>query len=107
VSEVTDLHLQSINSSWDAFPISQQLFNDINISKILRAINHLKQSGKDIIEDEKLFLKKFSLLKENDILTNAAYLLFKKENTYETTVELGYFQNDIIIKDSLQVCTMQ
>jgi ATP-dependent DNA helicase RecG len=34
------------------------------------------------------------------MLTNAAFLLFAKEETVLTTIELGRFQTDIIIKDS-------
>lgn len=45
------------------------------------------------------FLIKCELVREGSI-TNAAYLLFKKEESVLTAIELGRFQKEIIIKDS-------
>ena len=52
-----------------------------------------------ISDDPLTFLIKNDLLR-NRQLTNAAYLLFTARDTVLTTIELGRFQTDTIIKDS-------
>lgn len=99
VSEVVDLHLQSINSSWDAYPDPVHSMDDISLDKVQAAIITMKQNHLSIIENPLSFLMKYDLVRENK-LTNAAYLLFKKNDSAITTIELGRFQNEIIIKDS-------
>lgn len=53
-----------------------------------------------MVDDDPLtFLMKYDLIRDGK-LSNAAYLLFKKDNSVITTIELGYFQDEIVIKDS-------
>lgn len=59
----------------------------------------MKLTGKTVDDDPLTFLMKYDLIRDGK-LSNAAYLLFKKNDSILTTIELGYFQNDIIIKDS-------
>jgi ATP-dependent DNA helicase RecG len=99
VSEVVDMHLQTVNSSWDAYPDSIHSIDDISFDKVQASIDIMKRNQLSITEDPFSFLLKNNLIKENKI-TNAAYLLFKKNDSIITTIELGRFQNDIIIKDS-------
>ncbi len=99
LSEVVDMHLQSLNSSWDAFPDPIHSMDDISLDKVQETIEAMTTNSITIIEKPLAFLSKYNLLRENK-LTNAAYLLFKKNETNNTTIELGRFQTEIIIKDS-------
>lgn len=99
VSEVVDLHLQSLNSSWDAYPDPVHAIDDISIDKVQEAIETMMRNHMTIVENPLSFLAKYNLLRENK-LTNAAYLLFKKKESVDTAIELGRFQTEIIIKDS-------
>lgn len=99
VNEVSDMHLRCINSSWDAFPDPLHSIEDIAIQKVQNAINVLRNKGKNIDSDTHTFLTKYSLLRD-DKLTFGAYLLFKKNDCFLSTIELGHFQDEITIKDS-------
>ncbi len=101
VSEVVDLHLQSLNSSWDAFPDPVHSIDDISMEKVQQSINMMIRNRITIIEDPLSFLVKNNLIRESK-LTNASYLLFKKKESVDTAIELGRFQNEITIKDSLR-----
>ncbi|PKP45348.1 MAG: AAA family ATPase [Bacteroidetes bacterium HGW-Bacteroidetes-11] len=99
ISEVVDLHLQSLNSSWDAFPDPIHSLEDISMEKIQASIKAIALNSITINENPLAFISKYNLLRDNK-LTNAAYLLFKRNETSDTTIELGRFQTEIIIKDS-------
>jgi ATP-dependent DNA helicase RecG len=97
--DVVNLHLQSFNTSWDYHTNNQFSINDISFEKVRHAIERINKSGGYITDDPVSFLKKTDLFREG-LITNAAYLLFKKEDSVLTTIELGRFQTEIIIKDS-------
>jgi ATP-dependent DNA helicase RecG len=103
-SEVVNLHLQTINSSWDAYPDTIHTPDDISLEKIQASIETMKSNGLTINETPISFLLKYDLLREGK-LTNAAYLLFKKADTFNTTIELGRFQDAITIKDTARTKT--
>lgn len=63
------------------------------------AIEKLNLSGNRIVEDPVTFLIKSDLIRDG-FITNAAYLLFKTNDSVLTTIELGRFQTDILIKDT-------
>ena len=99
ISEVVNIHLQTLNTSWDAYSDVNHSENDISMEKILSAMAIIRSNGISVGDNPMLFLQKYNLLRDGKI-TNAAYLMFKKEDTYETAIELGRFQNEIIIKDT-------
>lgn len=99
VSEVVDIHLMSMNSSWDYYIDATHSVDDISLVKVQSAIDKINLTGRAIQEDPLTFLMKYDLIREGK-LSNAAFLLFKKNDSVLTTIELGRFQNDIIIKDS-------
>jgi ATP-dependent DNA helicase RecG len=99
VDEVSNMHLQTINSSWDAYPDPLHSVKDISIEKVKKAISELKRKGKFVDDDTNVFLSKYNLIRENN-LTFGGYLMFKKEDCFLSTIELGRFQDDITIKDS-------
>jgi ATP-dependent DNA helicase RecG len=99
ISEVVNLHLQSINSSWDAYPDALHTLEDISLDKVQACIETMREKGITITDSPLSFLFKFSLIRE-DKPTNAAYLMFKNDNSIITTIELGRFQDEITIKDT-------
>jgi len=99
ISEVVNLHLQTLNTSWDAYPDPNHSENDLSMEKILSAMEIIRKNDIYLGENPMLFLQKYNLIRDGKI-TNAAYLLFKKEDSYETAIELGRFQTEIIIKDT-------
>lgn len=99
VNEVVDIHLKTFNSSWDYHTNNDFKKDNISFEKVQTAIDRINISGKNIIEDPLSFLFKKDLIREG-LITNAAYLLFTSKESIFTTIELGRFQTDIIIKDS-------
>jgi len=99
ITEVVDMHLQSFNTSWDFHTNNQFKINDISLDKVQAAIEIFNQTNSKINDDPLTFLLKNDLLRDGK-LTNAAYLLFTERDTVFTTIELGRFQTETIIKDS-------
>ena len=98
-TEVVNMHLQTFNTSWDAYPDLQHSLEDLSFEKIQNAID-IKKTTQNFPQDDPLsFLYKCGLVRDEKI-TNAAFLLFHKEDSYLSTVELGRFQTEILIKDT-------
>lgn len=100
VGEVANLHLQSLNTSWDSYPSTYNL-SDIDEEKVRLAIDRMLGNGLTLQNDMITFLHKNDLIREQK-LTHAAYLLFKKKDSIETTIEMGRFQDAITIKDTFR-----
>lgn len=98
-SEVVNMHLQSFNTSWDYHLNPQLRIEDISLEKVQAAIDSFNLRQNRITEDPLTFLVKNELIRNGEV-ANAAYLLFKKEDSVITTIELGRFQSDILIKDT-------
>ncbi|MCB0580569.1 MAG: putative DNA binding domain-containing protein, partial [Phaeodactylibacter sp.] len=98
-SEVVNMHLQSFYTSWDYHINPQLRIDDISLEKVQAAIDSFNLRENRITEDPLTFLAKNDLIRDGEV-TNAAYLLFKKEDSVVTTIELGRFQSDILIKDT-------
>ncbi|GHV45442.1 ATP-dependent DNA helicase [Bacteroidia bacterium] len=99
VTEVVNMHLQTLNTSWDAYPDAVHTLDDISLEKVQAAIEVMKSGGLTVNETPVAFLQKKDLLREGK-LTNAAYLMFKTNDSYLTSIELGRFQTPTIIKDT-------
>ncbi|MFW5832285.1 MAG: ATP-binding protein [Prolixibacteraceae bacterium] len=99
ISEVVNLHLQSFNTSWDFHVNNQFKINDISLGKVQTAIDQVNKTGARISDDPLTFCIKNDLIRDGQI-TNAAYLLFTERDTVITTIELGKFQTDTVMKDS-------
>src|SRR5690606_31255257 len=84
--------------SWD-YHIAQEFgLDDISLDKVQQAIDLAnEQLDRKISDDPLTFLLKHDLIRDGAI-THAAYLLFTKRQSLFTTIELGRFQTDIIIK---------
>ncbi len=99
IAEVVNLHLQSFNTSWDYHVNNQFNISHISLDKVQKTIDIINQKGIVINDDPLTFLIKNDLIRDG-LLTNAAYLLFTEKDTVLTTVELGRFQTETIIKDT-------
>ncbi len=97
--EVANMHLRSLNTSWDNQTNSDISIDDISLDKVQKAIEKLKSKGKNISEDPLSFLLKQNLLRDGKP-TIACYLLFKNKDCVLSTVELVFFQDEITIKDA-------
>ncbi|MBX2926551.1 MAG: putative DNA binding domain-containing protein [Saprospiraceae bacterium] len=103
-SEVVNMHLQSFNTSWDYHLNPQFRLEDISFEKVQIAIDGANSALRRITEDPLTFLLKNELIRNGEV-TNAAFLLFTKEDSVLTTIELGRFQSNISIKDSARTKT--
>jgi len=100
-NEVANMHLKVVNESWDFYIRAGKSIDDISFSKIdetIQAIQKRNLISKNISSLE--FLQKNELVKEETI-TNACYLLFCKEPSMFTTIQIGFFQDEITIKDDI------
>jgi ATP-dependent DNA helicase RecG len=96
-----DIHLQSVNSSWDFYIRNDKSIEDISFEKVEQAIEMIsKRNGWSSFENPLQFLQKNELIINNKI-SNACYLLFCKDPNLHTTIELGFFADEITIKDSI------
>jgi ATP-dependent DNA helicase RecG len=98
-TEVVNMHLQALNTSWDSYPNTVHSLDDISLDKVQNVIEEMRKNGLTICETPVEFLQKKNLLREGK-LTNAAYLLFKTNDSYLTSIEMGHFQTPTIVKDT-------
>jgi ATP-dependent DNA helicase RecG len=100
--EVADLHLKTVNSSWDCYVRENVSMDDISFEKVRVFIKKIQKRNIAIEDDPLSFLFKYRLIKDTQV-TNACYLLFAKENNLYATIELGFFADETLIKDSVRV----
>lgn len=94
------MHLQTFNTSWDYHLSPHHGLDDISLDKVQKIIDKINsEAGQKIADDPLTFLLKQEIVRDGAI-THAGFLLFTKKDTLFTTVELGRFQTDIIIKDT-------
>ena len=101
ITEVTDLHLKTFNTSWDYYIDDNHSIENISLEKVRKFIERANNRKDNKITDDPVrVLKKFDLVRE-DKITYAGYLLFMEYHSALTTIELGRFQTPAIIKDSI------
>ncbi len=101
IPDVVNLHLKTVNSSWDFYLKDNKTIKDISIEKVQKLIDTISRRNKVAIEDDPFtFLRKYQLIVDEKI-TNACWLLFMPDMDACTTVELGRFSSSTLIKDSL------
>lgn len=77
--EITEMHLHSVGTSWDAFPARDKTIEDIDLKKVERYIREANATGRRKIgESPTEVLKKLELVKDKTV-TWAGILLFGKE----------------------------
>ncbi|MDR1129940.1 MAG: putative DNA binding domain-containing protein [Prevotellaceae bacterium] len=99
VTEVVNMHLQTLNVSWDAYPDTGHSLDDISFEKVQNAIEIQKSNHLTINESPLPFLLKNDLIRDEKPV-NAALLMFKNKESVETTIELGRFKTPIAILDT-------
>ena len=98
--EIVNIHLQSINSSWDFYIRPNKKIADISLEKVNKQIENINKRKLVPIENPLTFLKKYNLI-DGEQITNACWLLFLPEQETTTTIELGHFASETVIKDSV------
>ena len=99
--EITDLNIQSLQLSWDAYPADNATIKELDTKKISKFISKVNSIGRFKLEGTQTEnLTKLRLISKNKI-SNAAILLFSKTNT-QYNVHLGRFKtNSHIIDDKM------
>ena len=99
VSEVVNMHLRTFNSSWDYHMDEYHTEKEISLEKVQKFIERVNLNKETSLMDDPLtVLQKFELMREGKI-TYACFLLFMAGESFISTIELGRFQTEIIIKD--------
>lgn len=105
IDEITNEHLKTINSSWDFFPDPNHNISDISIDKVKRFIRKIEKRTENQIKLTPVdFLKKFEFIRNGQI-TFGAYLLFAKDFSLISDIQVGRFKSNITIIDSLSLNT--
>jgi len=96
--EIADLSLKSLQISWDSYEKYGKTISDLDLEKVSRFVEKVNETGRFIL-DGVLFenLEKLKLVNGNAI-TNAAWLLFSKENI-DYNIHLGRFKTSSYIID--------
>lgn len=99
VSEVVNMHLRTFNSSWDFHVDEYHSEKDISLTKVQNFIERANANKETQVMDDPLtVLQKFELIREGKI-TYGCFLLFMTGESFISTIELGRFQTETIIKD--------
>jgi len=105
LDEIANEHLRTVNSSWDYYFDLNHTIETISIAKVQRFIQRVEQQTRKQLEIEPLeFLRKLEIIRNNQI-TFGGFLLFVKEYSIISDVEVGRFKSDTIIIDSLSLNT--
>lgn len=96
--EISNMHLQSLQLSWDAYEANDTIFDELDTEKIDKFLAKVNQSGRFRLTGDKIQnLQKLNLLKGTNP-TNAAKLLFGKEQTWHN-IHIGRFKTPSMILD--------
>ncbi len=101
VTEVANLHMLTMQYSWDAFPYPNATLDDLNLEKVSDFIGKVNNVGRFRLENDNVrALNKLNFLKD-DVPTNAAMILFSKKNLFYN-VHIGRFKTPThIIADTM------
>ena len=101
--EISLMHLKTFNSSWDYNFDYNHSLRDISEEKLAGFIALWNENHRNKIKESPFeLIQKLELIRE-DKITNACFLLFTKNDTVITNIELGRFQDPITIKDSKSI----
>ena len=98
VSEISDLYMQTMQYSWDAYFSRDYSINDLDFNKVQKFIDKVNSVGRFSLDGTPIeCLEKLKYISKEKI-TNAAVLLFGKgESSYN--VHLGRFKTESMIID--------
>ena len=100
--EISNCRLQTQNTSWDYVLDERGDINRLDLDKVNLSVKRINERGYHIKENAPIeFLEKCDLLRDGKV-SFAAEMLFSKSWNINTTIEMGFFQDAIIIKDRLR-----
>lgn len=103
LDDISNMHLQTINSSWDYYPDTIHSINDIDIKKVNGFIKKYEEKHKTRVDYPALeFLNLKNILRDHK-LTYGAYLLFVKNGSFVSDIQIGRFKTDITIIDNISI----
>jgi len=103
LNEIANLHLQTINLSWDFYADSTHGIDDLSLEKIYHFIEQANALRDTVISDDPLtVLRKYELLRDERI-TFGCFLLFCREPSLISTIEAGRFDSETLIRDSVTI----
>lgn len=103
LTEIANLHMQSINLSWDFYTDPNHSINDVSLDKVnhfIQQVGRLRNS--DMQDDPLTVLRKYEMIRD-DQLTFGAYLMFCERASLVSTIEAGRFDSETIIRDSVTI----
>lgn len=101
-NEINELYLQSTQTSWDSYPYANAKYTDLDEQKIINFTEKVNKSGRFKLAGTPFeCLTKLRLLREG-VPTNAAMLLFSKEELFYN-VHIGRFKTQSRIIDDKMV----
>ena len=108
--EVAQAHYKTFNSSWDYTTDPEHTLADISLAKVESFLSLANKNREIALTDAPVgTLRKLELLRAEGI-SKACFLLFMMEESLLTTIELGRFQTETLIKDAAaqrQICSLK
>lgn len=99
ITEAAESHLRTFNRSWDYYTDEVHGVDTLSLDKVQAFVQMANAHRESAITDPPLdVLSKLELLRQGRI-TNACHLLFAAHATSATTIEMGRFESDTLIKD--------
>ena len=101
-SEINDMYMQSLQLSWDSYAYPKAEFEDLNDDKIRAFIRKVNDGGRfSLPDDPYAALTILKLVKPGEV-TNAAMILFSKDNLFYN-VHVGRFKTPSFIIDERMI----
>ena len=98
VREISEIHLQSLQLSWDSYPYPKATMDDLDYHKIRQFIAKVNNSGRFMLPEKvEDTLTKLRLVVDK-VPVNAAMLLFAKDHLNHN-VHVGRFKTPSMIID--------
>jgi ATP-dependent DNA helicase RecG len=100
--EVANMHLQTVNSSWDYYPRPKKTIDHISLEKVEKIMKIIRKRSENYeLETPVEFLVKNELLLSETRISNGCFLMFSKGENLYTTIQMGHFASEIVIKDDV------
>ena len=101
ISEASDLYMQTMQYSWDSYPYQHATFDDLHTQKILDFIAKVNTFGRFKLDALPIDALTKLRMTHNGVPTNAAMILFSKQDLM-FNVHIGRFKSPtLIIDDSM------
>ena len=105
IEEISNIHLQAINSSWDYYPDPNHIVKDISTDKVKKYIKDYEKWNDTTVNYTPLqFLEKQEFIRDRKLLFGT-YILFAKETCIVSDIQIGRFKTPTKIIDSLNIET--